>query len=78
MVTRIDILFLFQKRQDDQPVLLTAAAAAAENSGEKIDHLCRIDQREHPDLDSVLTNSKYNDKRKSSVDKFNKVFLPNI
>jgi hypothetical protein len=58
MVARIDILF-FQKRQDDQPVLLTAAAAA-ENSGEKIDHLCRIDQREHPDLDSVLANSKYN------------------
>jgi hypothetical protein len=51
---------LFQKRQDDQPVLLTAAAAVAENSGEKIDHLCRIDQREHPDLDSVLANSKYN------------------
>jgi hypothetical protein len=67
---------LFQKRQDDQPVLLTAAAA--ENSGEKIDHLCRIDQREHPDLDSVLPNSKYNDKRKSSVDKFNKAFLPDI
>lgn len=39
MVTRIDILFLFQKRQDgQQPVLLTAA----ENVGEKIDHLCRI------------------------------------
>jgi hypothetical protein len=67
---------LFQKRQDDQPVLLTAAVA--ENSGEKIDHLCRIDQKEHPDLDSVLANSKYNDKRKSSVDKFNKVFLPDI
>jgi hypothetical protein len=39
MITRIDILFLFQKRQDDQqPVLLTAA----ENIGEKIDHLSRI------------------------------------
>ena len=66
---------MFQKRQDDQPVLLTAAE---ENSGAKIDHLCRIDQREHPDLDSVLANSKYNDKRKSSVDKFNKAFLPDI
>ena len=67
---------MFQKRQDDQPALLTVAVA--ENSGEKIDHLCRIDQREHPDLDSVLANSKYNDKRKSSVDKFNKVSLPDI
>jgi hypothetical protein len=39
MITRIDILLLFQKRQDgQQPVLLTAA----ENVGEKIDHLCRI------------------------------------
>jgi hypothetical protein len=58
MVTRIDILFLFQKRQDGQPVLL----GAEENIGEKVDHLCRI-IREHPDLDSVLTNSKYNNKR---------------
>ncbi|MCD6038429.1 MAG: hypothetical protein K0S67_2321 [Nitrososphaeraceae archaeon] len=39
MITRIDILFLFQKRQDcQQSVLLTSA----ENIGEKIDHLCRI------------------------------------
>ena len=30
--------FLFQKRQDSQPVLL----GAAENIGEKVDHLCRI------------------------------------
>lgn len=66
---------MFQKRQDDQPVLLTAAAAAAENSGEKIDHLCRIDQREHPDLDSVLANSKYNDKRKSSVTNLTRHFF---
>lgn len=64
---------MFQKRQDDQPVLLTAAAA--ENSGEKIDHLCRIDQREHPDLDSVLANSKYNDKRKSSVTNLTRHFF---
>ena len=64
---------MFQKRQDDQPVLL--AAAAAENSGEKIDHLCRIDQREHPDLDSVLANSKYNDKRKSSVTNLTRHFF---
>jgi hypothetical protein len=39
MITRIDFLFLFQKRQDgQQPVLLTAS----ENIGEKIDHLSRI------------------------------------
>ena len=64
---------MFQKRQDDQPVLLTAAVA--ENSGEKIDHLCRLDQREHPDLDSVLANSKYNDKRKSSVTNLTRHFF---
>jgi len=57
-----------------QPVLLRTA----ENNGEKIDHLCRINQREHSDLDSVLTDSKYSDKRKSTPDRFNKVFLPYI
>jgi hypothetical protein len=53
MIIRIDI-FLFQKRQDgQQPVLLTAA----ENIGEKIDHLCRIVK--DPALNSILTKSKY-------------------
>ena len=36
----------------------------SENIGERIDHVCRIIQRETPDLDGVLTNTKYNDKRK--------------
>ena len=38
-------------------------SSAAENIGEKIDDVCRI-KRENPDLDGVLTNTKYNDKRK--------------
>jgi type I restriction enzyme M protein len=36
----------------------------SENIGEKIDHICRIIERENPDLDGVLTNTTYNDKRK--------------
>jgi type I restriction-modification system DNA methylase subunit len=35
----------------------------SENIGEKIDHVCRIIERENPDLDGVLTNTTYNDKR---------------
>lgn len=42
---------------------------AAENIGEKIDDVCRIIERENPDLDGVLTNTKYNDKRKYPDDK---------
>ena len=36
----------------------------SENIGEKIDHVCRIIERENPDLDGVLTNTTYNEKRK--------------
>jgi type I restriction enzyme M protein len=38
----------------------------SENIGEKIDHVCRKIERENPDLDGVLTNTTYNDKRKFS------------
>jgi type I restriction enzyme M protein len=44
-------------------------STASENIGEKIDHVCRIIERENPDLDGVLTNTKYNDKRKYPDDK---------
>lgn len=44
-------------------------ASTAENIGEKIDDVCRIIERENPDLDGVLTNTKYNDKRKYPDDK---------
>ena len=44
-------------------------AKLSENIGEKIDHVCRIIERENPDLDGVLTNTKYNDKRKYPDDK---------
>src|SRR5206468_9254502 len=42
---------------------------ASENIGEKIDHVCRLIERENPDLDGVLTNTKYNDKKKYPDDK---------
>jgi type I restriction enzyme M protein len=45
----------------------------AENIGEEIDHVCRIIERENPDLDGVLTNTKYNDKRKFPDDKLRKL-----
>jgi hypothetical protein len=32
-----------------------------ENSGEKICRVCRIKEKENPDLDGVLTNTKYNE-----------------
>jgi type I restriction enzyme M protein len=48
-------------------------STAAENIGEKIDHVCRVIERENPDLDGVLTNTKYNDKRKYPDDKLRKL-----
>jgi type I restriction enzyme M protein len=44
-------------------------SSVSENIGEKIDDICRIIERENPDLDGVLTNTKYNDKRKYPDDK---------
>lgn len=44
-------------------------SSAAENIGEKIDDVCRLIERENQDLDGVLTNTKYNDKRKYPDDK---------
>jgi type I restriction enzyme M protein len=44
-------------------------ASTAENIGEKIDDVCRIVEIENPDLDGVLTNTRYNDKRRYSDDK---------
>ena len=44
-------------------------SSLSENIGEKIDSVCRIIERENPDLDGVLTNTKYNDKRKYPDDK---------
>ena len=41
----------------------------SENIGEKIDDVCRIIEKENQDLDGVLTNTKYNDKRKYPDDK---------
>jgi type I restriction enzyme M protein len=44
-------------------------SSCAENIGEKIDDVCRIIERENKDLEGVLTNTKYNDKRKYPDDK---------
>src|SRR6476660_9757802 len=46
---------------------------ASENIGEIVDHVCKIIERENPDLDGVLTNTKYNDKRKYPDDKLRKL-----
>jgi type I restriction enzyme M protein len=48
-------------------------SSASENIGEKIDHICRVIERENSDLDGVLTNTKYNDKRKYPDDKLRKL-----
>jgi type I restriction enzyme M protein len=48
-------------------------SSVSENIGEKIDHLCKVIERENPDLDGVLTNTKYNDKRKYPDDKLRKL-----
>jgi type I restriction enzyme M protein len=41
--------------------------STSEDVGAKIDHVCRIIERENPNpLDGVLTNTKYNDKKKIS------------
>src|SRR5918912_1301445 len=45
----------------------------SENIGEQIDHICRIIERENPDLDGVLTNTIYNDKRKFPDDRLRKL-----
>src|SRR5215208_6282831 len=45
----------------------------SENIGEKIDHICRIIERENPDLNGVLTNTTYNDKRKFPDDRLRKL-----
>lgn len=42
---------------------------AAKNIGEEIDSVCKILEKENPSLDGVLTNTKYNDKRKYPDDK---------
>lgn len=41
----------------------------SENIGEKIDKVCSDIERDNPDLDGVLTNTNYNDKRKYPDDK---------
>ena len=44
-------------------------SSAAENIGEKIDDICRMIERENKDLEGVLSNTKYNDKKKYPDDK---------
>jgi type I restriction enzyme M protein len=44
-------------------------SSAAENIGEKIDDVCKAIERENKDLEGVLTNTRYTDKRKYPDDK---------
>jgi type I restriction enzyme M protein len=48
-------------------------SSASENIGEKIDHVCRLVERENPVLDGVLTNTKYNDKKKYPDDRLRRL-----
>jgi type I restriction enzyme M protein len=57
-------------RKDARWVVLSSAS---ENIGERIDHVCRLIERENTILDGVLTNTKYNDKRKYPDDKLRKL-----
>ena len=58
------IIFIFQIKQDE------VLSSATENIGEKVDDVCRLIEKEnYPDLDGVLTNTKYNNKRKYPDDK---------
>ena len=49
--------------------LWSVLSDAAKNIGEEIDAVCKIIEKENPQLDGVLTNTKYNDKRKYPDDK---------
>jgi type I restriction enzyme M protein len=42
----------------------TILSSASEDIGAKIDHVCRIIELENILMDGVLTNTKYNDKKK--------------
>lgn len=44
-------------------------ADASKNIGEEIDKVCRLIEKENPRLDGVLTNTKYNDKKKYPDDR---------
>ena len=48
-------------------------ASTSEDIGSKIDHVCHLIEGENHILDGVLTNTKYNDKRKYPDDKLRKL-----
>ena len=55
----------------DAGVIPPGQRALLRNIEETIDHVCRIIERENPDLDGVLTNTKYNDEK--SIQKLRKL-----
>jgi type I restriction enzyme M protein len=61
--------YFFLPQKARWPIL----SKTSENIGEKIDQICRIIERENPDLDGVLTNTTYNDKRKYPDDRLRKL-----
>lgn len=48
-------------------------SSASENIGEKIDHVCRVLEGKNQKLSGVLTNTKYNDKKKYPDDRLRKL-----
>ena len=50
-------------------------STTSENIGEQIDHVCKIIEWENPDLDVVLTNTKYNDKRNIQTINYFEVYI---
>jgi type I restriction enzyme M protein len=66
-VTRYALFFVPEEAR--QSFLSTAA----EKIDEKIDYVDMLIERENPDLDGILTNTKYNDKRKYPDDKLRKL-----
>jgi type I restriction enzyme M protein len=54
---------------------MVCLSSISENIGETIDHVCHLIERENPNLDGVLINTKYNDKNKYPDDKLRKLII---
>ena len=52
-----------------------ALSETTEKVGEAIDHVCKVIERENPDLDGVMTNTKYSDRRKYPDDKLRQLIF---
>ena len=68
MRIKIGITFSFLKSQDGLFFLKHQRILV-----KRFDQVCRIIERENPDLDGVLTNTTYNDKRKYPDDRLRRL-----